>query len=83
MGYVVFEDLDWAEGPAVHHDSCPRYVRRKLEATTVRWHEGYPDYPSATTEARSIARPEHQARLDPPCCRPAAHWAEEQDIAGQ
>jgi hypothetical protein len=74
MGYVVFEDLDWAAGPAVHNDSCRYYVQRKPDATSVRWHEGYPDYPSAIAKARSIARPpKYPARLDPPCCRPAAH----------
>jgi hypothetical protein len=71
MGYVVFEDLEWAAGPAVHSDSCRRYRQRKPGAATVRWHEGFADYASAAAKANAIARPpKYPARLDPPCCRP-------------
>ena len=72
MGYVVFEDLAWATGPGVHRDSCVRYVRRKVGARTVRWHDGFQDYAGALAKANAVARPpKHPARPDPPCCKPA------------
>lgn len=71
MGYVVYEDLRWAAGPAVHRDTCSQYVRRKPNATTVRWHAGFADYSSAVAKANAIARPpKYPARLDPQCCNP-------------
>ena len=71
--YVIFEDLERATGPAVHRDDCPRYIRRKIGAKTVRWHNGFPDYAAASAKAKSIERPPKcPACLNPPCCKPAA-----------
>jgi hypothetical protein len=72
MAFVVFEDMNWAVGPAVHRDTCRHFVGRKLSATTVRWREGFKNYAAAVAHARGIERPpRYPARPDPGCCRPS------------
>jgi hypothetical protein len=67
--YVVFEDIADATETKVHKASCPRYLNRKANASTTRWHGPFDTFQEAVDAATAIAmRKRYGVRRDPVCC---------------
>ena len=67
--FVVFEDLDDATETKIHKAGCPRYLGRRQNAPTTRWHGPFDTFEDAAAAARSIAEQKsYGVKLHPACC---------------
>lgn len=69
MGYVIFQDLADATETKIHKESCLRFLSRKRNAATVRWHGPYDGFEEARRVAESLAvAKRHGVNPRPSCC---------------
>lgn len=66
MAYMIFEDLANATPVKIHVETC-RYVNRRGDTTTTKWHGPY-DYNEAEKIAENLSRKYSKGWRAAKCC---------------